>query len=93
MSFVREALFVPVIRLLCECEDATLFQTLCNVSPVSCRAAQCGVGWPGPEIVTSSPGKWAAEATGAIHAAVQWRTADGCDSSSTETDMYFVGLH
>ena len=58
MSVVRETLFVPVIYLLCECEDATLTQTLCNVSPESCRAAQCGVGRPGPEIVTSSPGKW-----------------------------------
>ena len=92
ISVVREALFVPVISLLSECEDATLFQTLCNVSPVSCRAAQCGVGWPGSEIVTSSPGKWAAEATGAVLAAMQWRTADGCGSSSTGTDIVICWL-
>ena len=63
MLVSREVPFVLVIRLLCTCEDATLFQTLCNVSPVSFWAAQCGVGCPEPEIVTSLPGKGTAEAT------------------------------
>ena len=92
ISVVREALLVPVISLLSECEDATLSQTLCNVSPVSCRAAQCGVGWPVSEIGTSSPGKRVTEVTGGVLAAMQWRTADGCGSSSTGTDIVICWL-
>ena len=57
LSVVHETLFVPVICLLCEFEDAALFQTLYNVSPVRCWVAQCGVDCPKPEIVTSFPGK------------------------------------
>ena len=92
ISVVREALLVPVISLLSECEDTTLSQTLCNVSPMSCRAVQCSVGWPGSEIGTSSPGKRVAEATGGVLAAMQWRTADGCGSSSTGTDIVICWL-
>ena len=91
-NIVREALLVPVISLLSECEDTTLSQTLCNVSPVSCRAAQCGVGWPVSEIGTSSPGKRAAEATVGALAAMQWRTADGCGSSITGIDKVICWL-
>jgi hypothetical protein len=92
ISVVSEALFEPVISRLSECEDATLFQTLCNVSPVSCRAAQCAVAWPGPETATCSPWKWAAEAKCAGLAAMQWRTADGCGSSITGIDKVICWL-
>ena len=72
MSFVHEALYVLVIRLLSMCEAAATFQPSCNVSPMRCWAVQCGAGCPDTDIVTSLPGKWLAKTTGAIHAAMHW---------------------